>query len=163
MRALEHREPSFVTYFKTWVESPDGRLPKAHRDHLQSIYNTHMLNSATADPFKLALFRLMGKLDPSRRSIPLVTATAEDWLWFQLAMVDEDESGGLRALAEVLMSYGERHFEGPPNQRREGMWANVLLMCGQFERVSRCQYISLPNFLCFYRPSQPWTSTPKRK
>ena len=105
MRALEHREPNFVTYFKTWIESPDGRfvitccfqasllitnytsLPKAHRDHLQSTYNTHMLNSATADPFKLALFRLMGKLDPSRRSIPLVTATAEDWLWFQLAMV----------------------------------------------------------------------------
>ena len=46
-----------------------------------------MLNSATADPFKLALFRLMGKLDPTRRSIPLVTSTAEDWLWFQLAMV----------------------------------------------------------------------------
>lgn len=105
-RALDHREPSFVTYFKTWIESPDGRytsssapftlryvlksncrLPKSHRDHLQSIYNTHMLNSATADPFKLALFRLMGKLDPARRSIPLVTATAEDWLWFQLAMV----------------------------------------------------------------------------
>ena len=62
-------------------------IPKAHRDHLQSQYNTHMLNSATADPFKLALFRLMGKLDPSRRSIPLVTSTAEDWLWFQLAMV----------------------------------------------------------------------------
>lgn len=46
-----------------------------------------MLNSASADPFKLALFRLMGKLDPARRSIPLVTNTAEDWLWFQLAMV----------------------------------------------------------------------------
>lgn len=67
------------------------RLPKAHRDHLQSIYNTHMLNSSTADPFKLALFRLMGKLDPARRSIPLVTATAEDWLWFQLAMVCPDK------------------------------------------------------------------------
>ncbi|KAI5120231.1 hypothetical protein M0805_000045 [Coniferiporia weirii] len=134
-RALDHREPSFVTYFKTWIESPSGRLPKTARDHLQSIYNTNMLNSATADPFKLALFRLMGKLDPSRRSIPLVTATAEDWLWFQLSMVDEDEAGGLRALAEVLMSYGERHFDGPPNQRRLGMWANVLLMCGQFERA----------------------------
>lgn len=24
-RALEHREPSFVTYFKTWAESADGR------------------------------------------------------------------------------------------------------------------------------------------
>ncbi len=74
----------------------------------------------------------------------MVTATAEDWLWFQLAMVDEDESGGLRALAEVLMSYGERHFEGPPNQRREGMWANVLLMCGQFERVGQSDISFLP-------------------
>ena len=24
-RALEHREPSFVTYFSTWVNSSDGR------------------------------------------------------------------------------------------------------------------------------------------
>ena len=99
-----------------------------------------MLNSATADPFKLALFRLMGKIDPVRRSIPLVTATAEDWLWFQLAMVDEEEAGGLRALAEVLMSYGERHFEGTAGLKRLGMWANVLLMCGQFERVRLIYY-----------------------
>ena len=103
-----------------------------------------MLNSATADPFKLALFRLMGKLDPSRRSIPLVTATAEDWLWFQLAMVDEDEVGGLRGLSEVLLSYGERHFDGVPGQKgsKRGVWAGVLLMCGQFERVSPCSYVA---------------------
>jgi hypothetical protein len=46
-----------------------------------------MLHSATADPFKLALYKLMGKIDPSRRSVPQVTTTTEDWLWFQLAMV----------------------------------------------------------------------------
>lgn len=52
--------------------------------------------------------------------------------------MDEDEDGGLRALAEVLLGYGERHFDGPPNQQgsRRGVWAGVLLMCGQFERVS---------------------------
>ena len=49
--------------------------------------------------------------------------------------LDEEEGGGLRALAEVLMSYGERHFDGSSSQRRQGMWANVLVMCGQFERV----------------------------
>ena len=51
--------------------------------------------------------------------------------------VDEDEDGGLRALTEVLLGYGERHFDGPPNQpgSRRGVWAGVLLMCGQFERV----------------------------
>jgi Nup93/Nic96 len=113
-----------------------------------------MLHSATADPFKLALYKLMGKLEPSRRSVPQVTTTTEDWLWFQLAMVDyfmfelrttidnllqvdEDEDGGLRALAQVLLGYGERHFDGAPTQQgsRRGVWAGVLLMCGQFERV----------------------------
>lgn len=51
--------------------------------------------------------------------------------------VDEDEHGGLRALAEVLLSYGERHFDGVPGQKgaKRGVWAGVLLMCGQFERV----------------------------
>jgi len=53
--------------------------------------------------------------------------------------VDEDEDGGLRGLTEVLLGYGERHFDGPANQAnvRRGVWAGVLLMCGQFERVSR--------------------------
>lgn len=56
--------------------------------------------------------------------------------------MDEDEDGGLRGLAEVLLGYGERHFDGPPGQptSRRGVWASVLLMCGQFERV----YFHLP-------------------
>jgi hypothetical protein len=52
--------------------------------------------------------------------------------------VEEEAHGGLRALAEVLLSYGERHFDGTPGQKgaKRGVWAGVLLMCGQFERVS---------------------------
>ncbi|KAF9482410.1 nucleoporin-interacting protein NIC96 [Pholiota conissans] len=136
-QAIDSRESSFVTQFKTWLESPDRKLPKAHRDHLQAVYNAHMLHSSTADPFKLALYKLMGRLDPHRRSVPQVTTTTEDWLWFQLAMVDEEQDGGLRTLAEVLLGYGERHFDGPPGQpgSRRGVWAGVLLMCGQFERA----------------------------
>ncbi|KAG1777297.1 nucleoporin-interacting protein NIC96 [Suillus placidus] len=129
-QAIEHREDSFVSHFRSWVESPERRLPKPHRDHLQTVYNAHMLHSASADPFKLALYKLMGKLEPSRRTVPQVTMTTEDWLWFQLAMVDEEEEGGLRGLTEVLLSYGERHFDGA----KKGVWPGVLLMCGQFER-----------------------------
>ena len=64
-----------------------GRLPKPHRDQLHAAYNAHMLHSSSADPFKLALYKLMGKIDPARRSVAQVTVTTEDWLWFQLAMV----------------------------------------------------------------------------
>lgn len=136
-QAIESRENSFVAHFRAWLEAPDRKLPKAHRDHLQSLYNNHMLHATTADPFKLALYKLMGKLEPGRRSVPLVTNTTEDWLWFQLAMVDEDEHGGLRALSDVLLGYGERHFDGAAGQKnaRRGVWAGVLLMCGQFERA----------------------------
>ncbi|KAG5636549.1 hypothetical protein H0H81_007679 [Sphagnurus paluster] len=132
--AIQHRESSFLTHFKTWIDSPDRKLPKSHRDHLQSVYNAHMLHSATADPFKLALYKLMGKIEPSRRTVQQVTTTTEDWIWFQLAMVDEDEEGGLRALSDVLLGYGERHFDGSQPGKR-GVWASVLLMCGQFERA----------------------------
>ncbi|EKM60434.1 uncharacterized protein PHACADRAFT_246372 [Phanerochaete carnosa HHB-10118-sp] len=134
---IDHREPTFLSHFRTWVESTDRRLPKPHRDQLHSIYNAHMLHSSTTDPFKLALYKLMGKIDPGRRSVAQVTVTIEDWLWFQLSMVDEDEHGGLRALAEVLLGYGERHFEGGAGQKgtKHGVWAGVLLMCGQFERA----------------------------
>ncbi|KAF8624791.1 hypothetical protein AX15_005680 [Amanita polypyramis BW_CC] len=136
-QAIEHREASFVNHFRAWIESTDRKLPKQHRDHLQAVYNAHMLHSSTADPFKLALYKLMGKLEPSRRNVPHVTTTTEDWLWFQLAMVDEDEDGGLRNMSDVFLSYGERHFEGPPSRQgsRKGIWAGVLLMCGQFERA----------------------------
>lgn len=96
-----------------------------------------MLHSNTTDPFKLALYKLIGKLEPQRRSVPYVTTTTEDWLWFQLAMVDEeDEDSNLSSLARVLLGYGERHFDGQPGQNeRKGLWAAVLLMCGEFERV----------------------------
>ncbi|GBE78687.1 nucleoporin-interacting protein NIC96 [Sparassis latifolia] len=136
-QAIEHHESSFLGHFRSWLGSPDRRLPKPHRDQLHAVYNAHMLHSSTADPFKLALYKLMGKIDPARRSVQNVTVTTEDWLWFQLAMVEEDETGGLRGLAEVLLSYGERHFDGVTGQKgaRRGVWAGVLLMCGQFERA----------------------------
>ncbi|KAH9176433.1 nucleoporin-interacting protein NIC96 [Lactarius sanguifluus] len=135
-QAIEHREDSFVAHFRVWVESSRS-LPKPHRDHIQAIYNAHMLHSTSVDPFKLALYKLMGKLDPTKRTVPLVTATTEDWLWFQLAMVDEEENGGLRGLADVLLNYGERHFEGASGSKgaRTGLWAAVLLTCGEFERA----------------------------
>lgn len=54
---------------------------------MHAAFNAHMLHSSTADPFKLALYKLMGKIDPARRSVQNVTVTTEDWLWFQLCMV----------------------------------------------------------------------------
>jgi len=63
-----------------------------------------------------------------------------------LVQVDEEESGGLRGLAEVLLNYGERHFEGAPGSKgaRIGLWAAVLLTCGEFERVRNLSHAPHP-------------------
>ena len=59
-----------------------------------------------------------------------------------LCKVDEEENGGLCELAEVLLDYGERHFEsGDSKGTRTGLWAAVLLTCGGFERVSGFTYV----------------------
>jgi len=51
------------------------------------MFRTHLEHSPTVDPFKAALFKLMGRVEPHKRNVPYVTSTTEDWLWFQLAMV----------------------------------------------------------------------------
>ena len=72
--------------------------------------------------------------------------------------MDEEEDGGLRGLADVFLSYGERHFEGPPNRQdsRKGVWAGVLLMCGQFERVSYLTHVEAIFFDILQAVSALW-------
>jgi hypothetical protein len=63
-----------------------------------------------------------------------------------LCKVDEEENGGLRGLAEVLLNYGERHFEnGGSKGAPTGLWAAVLLTCGEFERVGGLTYAFNPD------------------
>ncbi|KAJ3858761.1 nucleoporin interacting component Nup93/Nic96 [Lentinula novae-zelandiae] len=132
--AVDAREPGFIDAFRIWAESTERSLPRSIRDQLAG--------AQTKDPFKLALYKLVARLDAGRRSIPNVTTTTEDWLWMQFAMVDESSSdendeSSLASLTKVLLAYGERHFEpaiGTGGQK-SGLWASVLLMCGQFERL----------------------------
>jgi hypothetical protein len=53
---------------------------------------------------------------------------------------------GLRALTEVLLGYGERHFDGPPNLpgSRRSVWAGVCLCAGSSNRSASFFYFCLP-------------------
>ncbi|KAF8525242.1 nucleoporin-interacting protein NIC96 [Hysterangium stoloniferum] len=141
---LDSRQRDFCGQFQKWVLSEDKNIVDANRN----TFRTHLEHSPTVDPFKAALFKLMGRVEPHTRNVPYVTGTTEDWLWFQLAMINEtganNEANGLRELVEVLMGYGEQHFEPPSAQKsaasKHGTWARVLLICGQFERAVAALY-----------------------
>ena len=113
------------------------------RDRFLSEYNQRIRYlTSTSDPYKHALYKLIGRVEITRRNVPGVTQTTEDWLWFQLSLVREGETGGeapherfgLRDLAKVLVKFGEGHFD--PKGTKPMLYFQVLLLCGQFERVS---------------------------
>ncbi|KWU41638.1 NIC-domain-containing protein [Rhodotorula sp. JG-1b] len=140
--ALQKLEKSFVPYFKAWLDSPDRRLPKLLRDRFLSEYNQRIRYlTDTSDPYKHALYKLIGRVEINRRNVPGVTQTTEDWLWFQLSLVRETEGQGeaphekygLRDLAAVLLKFGEAHFD--PKGTRPLLYFQVLLLSGQFERA----------------------------
>ncbi|GAA5859368.1 hypothetical protein JCM1840_004583 [Sporobolomyces johnsonii] len=139
---IQKLEKSFVPYFKAWLDSPDLRLPKLLRDRFLAEYNQRIRYlTDTSDPYKHALYKLIGRVEISRRNVPGVTQTTEDWLWFQLMLVRETEGQGeaphekygLRDLAAVLRKFGEGHFD--PKGTRPTLYFQVLLLSGQFERA----------------------------
>ncbi|SCV71462.1 BQ2448_3050 [Microbotryum intermedium] len=143
---IQKLEKSFVAYLKAWLDSPDQRLPKLLRDRFLSEYNQRIRYlTDTSDPYKHALYKLIGRVEINRRNLPGVTQTTEDWLWFQLSLVREADVGGtigteapherygLRDLAKVLVKFGEAHFD--PKGNRPMLYFQVLLLSGQFERA----------------------------
>lgn len=63
-------------------------------------------------------------------------------MWFQLSQVRENEGEGetpherygLRDLGRLLVKFGEAHFD--PKGSKPSLYFQVLLLSGQFERVS---------------------------
>ncbi len=171
--ALTQRDRPFVTLFRKWYTSPDQRwvpnethkrprltprllaprrLMKDDRDQLMSLWNKHVRNSLeTGDPFRYALYKLVGRIEVERKNVRGVTATLEDWMWFQLNMVKETagaESQGqgadgaasrgytLKDLGDKVVELGPDYFLSAGTQNNPLVYFQNLVFTGQFEEVS---------------------------
>ncbi|EGG02530.1 uncharacterized protein MELLADRAFT_22892, partial [Melampsora larici-populina 98AG31] len=159
---IRKTEPNFLSYFTSWSTSTDKRLTKTLRDRFIAEYNQRIrevssdggLSSNPIDPFKLAIYKIIGRVELQRRNVPIAISSMEDWIWLQLVLVREldqvvdhqhhhhlsnsnnpssFDKYGLDDFAQVIAKYGETHFD--PNGNRPLMYFRVLLMSGQFEKV----------------------------
>lgn len=101
-------------------------------------YNLRIRNSLeggfSGDPFKKALYQLVGRADLSKPPSAPVALGASDWLWFKLSVVSESgadgelggEKYGLRDLGKTVSSLKDRM----PLER-----FRMLLIGGEFEKV----------------------------
>ncbi|KAJ8324993.1 hypothetical protein BDV3_004491 [Batrachochytrium dendrobatidis] len=137
-------ERNFLTYFKAWMDSGDGRLPKTYRDKLLAEWNGGIRDYATkphpkGDLFKYALYKILGRCEMTIKTISCsdVIFTVDDYLWLQLMLVQEEilptdaayERYTLRDFSSRMQKYGIDYFKARPT------WFMVLLLCGEFERA----------------------------
>ncbi|KAK9471217.1 Nup93/Nic96-domain-containing protein [Dipodascopsis tothii] len=156
-------ERSFPTYLRAYAKSysdDDGTYAGLSRDlaeRLLAEFNHHirLFDPKTDDPYKFALYKLIGRCELSRKNMPEVITQIEDWMWAQLVLVHEGapsndvfgSSGAsdkytLLDLQRMLVNFGARHFN--PRGNNPVSYFLMLLLSGQYERAVHYLYKFYP-------------------
>ncbi|SCV99999.1 LAFE_0B07206g1_1 [Lachancea fermentati] len=151
-------EQSFLTYFKAYVTSENSRLPQEFVSKLHTEYNQHIKNSLDGDPFRLAVYKIIGRCDLTRKNISSITLSIEDWIWVHFMLIKEDISGddpiyeryNLEDFHNIITSYGVSRFNN--------YYLQVLLLSGLYElavqyafSISEIDAVHLAIALAYYK------------
>uniref|UniRef100_A0A8D0CYA8 Nuclear pore complex protein Nup93 n=1 Tax=Sander lucioperca TaxID=283035 RepID=A0A8D0CYA8_SANLU len=133
---VQHQLGDFKTWFQEYMNSPDRRLSPTSENKLRLHYRRVLRNSA--DPYKRAVYCLIGKCDISDNHGEVADKT-EDYLWLKLNQVcfDDDGSSSLQdrltlpqLQKQLLEDYGESHFSA---SQQPFLYFQVLFLTAQFE------------------------------
>ncbi|AGO13870.1 AaceriAGR004Wp [[Ashbya] aceris (nom. inval.)] len=138
--SLKKVEQSFLVYFKAYVSSKDKRLPQEFITRLHTEYNQHIKNSLDGDPFRLAVYKIIGRCDLTRKNISAITLSVEDWLWVHFMLIKDGISSddpvyerySLVDFQNIIASYGASSFNNH--------YLQVLLLSGQYELAVQYAY-----------------------
>jgi len=142
LASFQTLEPSFPAYLKSYATSPNRTLPKHLLDRLHVEFNQRIryYKENEDDPFKFALYKLLGRCDVQKRGLPRkVVATSEDYLWVQLVLAREDEAivgerWQLSDVAKAVVKSGRSAWD--QSERRPEGYFLVLILVGEYERAS---------------------------
>lgn len=126
-------EQSFLTYLKAYVSSKDHTLPIEFSARLHTEYSQHIKSSLDGDPFRLAVYKIIGRCDLTRKNISFITLSVEDWLWFHFMLIKNDisdsdpvyERYSLNDFQNIIVSYGHTRFAN--------YYSQVLILSGLYE------------------------------
>lgn len=145
---FESVESTFAAYFTAYFQSPDHMLSEHYREMIHTEYAQLFRPGAVFDPFKQALYKIIGRCELQRSSLPQVAVTTEDWLWLQLALVREATAGtelrndryDLSDLQRVVLETGAEHFE--PTGLNPGKFFGLQILVGLYENAVEFLYKS---------------------
>jgi nuclear pore complex protein Nup93 len=109
------------------------------RDQIVSEFRK--ITRQSKDPYRIIVYNIVGKCDPTKGHSDVPGWSTEDWMWLKLKMIStvnpsssaQGASGStslsLPQLQQQLRTYGPDHFKNPL------LYFQVLLMTLQFEYV----------------------------
>ncbi|CAA22495.1 nucleoporin Nic96 homolog [Schizosaccharomyces pombe] len=140
----------FPFYINAYAKAPNGILPRQLRSQLFSEFNQTIRLQESSDPYKYAVYKIIGRCDLSKTSCPSICSVTEDYIWFQLILsrefteksVSAHEFFSLEDVQHILLSYGSDYFTN--NGSNPVMYFFLLMLCGLYERAINFLYPYFP-------------------
>lgn len=133
-------EPNFVAYLKAFIETEDNYLTGTLKAQIQSDYSQRLI-VGNQDPYKMTLLKILGRCDLSKKTVPEVITTTQDYIWLQLWLVKDAQEPSttasntpqynLAALQKLVLDFGPKHFN--PKGNNPVQYFETLLSVGLFE------------------------------
>lgn len=138
-------EKLFPFYLKSFCEAEDNKLSDELQGRLNNEFNKYFKNSNTEiDPFRYATYKLIGKCDLAKKTLPSIKLGIEDWLWLHLSLIkDDDYEEDTRNMNELnvdkyrlidlqknILEYGPETFN---ISSKNPMYLQTLLLVGLYE------------------------------
>ena len=176
---------TFATYLNNYAASEDRRI--TNRKLLDRCTNEYTQRARLApensiDPFRMACYKVIGRIDLSNRNLEGLNTDINDWIWLQFNLAREGdktlemagESYGLAELQGSIREIGSKYFPKSSSDDTSGngsfgMYFYLQILSGMFEDAIAYlypfSYVDAVHFglaLEFYgllRPSDPATGS----
>ncbi|ORX60613.1 NIC-domain-containing protein [Hesseltinella vesiculosa] len=137
---LFQSEPDFVQQMMEYLES-DKTLSKGTQEQVVIKYQQLKSQGVDAvDPYKLALFKIVGRCELHSNQTPSIVSTTEEYLWLQLTLLKEQpghdfhvEQYTLKELQVRVAGFGAKRFD--PTGAQPWSYFKMLLATCQFEQA----------------------------
>ncbi|KAH6885915.1 Nup93/Nic96-domain-containing protein [Thelonectria olida] len=138
---------TFATYLNNYAASEDRRI--TNRKLLDRCTNEYIQRSRNApensiDPFRMACYKVIGRIELSNRNLEGLNTDINDWIWLQFNLAREGdrtiemagESYGLAELQSSIREIGLKHFPKANSEDSNGsfgMYFYLQILSGMFE------------------------------
>ncbi|KAI8326760.1 Nup93/Nic96-domain-containing protein [Choanephora cucurbitarum] len=133
-------ERRFVSYFLEYAKAPNHSVSQAMREAIQTDFARLCYGEDIVDPYKILLYKILGRCELHSKTLPDVIRNTEDFIWLQLMLIKnptaeqqtEEDYTLLHAQIHIA-SLGEHYFD----QEEFDPWNyfKILLYTLQFERA----------------------------